>query len=831
MSEILKKEFPRKAFLKGSVVAVGGLAAAGSANAATGNTPFAARTPNDFVDLNDPRLTQVDMWIAITPENKIVITHGQAEFAGTPTGILMLTGEELNITDMSMMEYAHPESWLNSVGGGGGSNGISQRSTVARAAAAQAMRMLMDAASAKLGVPVSGLSASNGVITGGGKSVKYSELYGGKLFAFDLGKLTPAVTPAAGYIPGQGITKPVADYKLVGMSRHRIDIPDKVSGKYTYIQNVRIPGMVHARRVRPRGGGANTSQNHYPISIDESSIKNIPGAQVVRINNFVAVVAPKEYDAIQASAQLKVVWKSDPKFGDGGSGNFWSWLRTAGDTNTTNPARWTADTGGVEAAMASAAKTVSATYKYHYNTFAHIGPHCAIADVDVKNGSAIVYATGQAVGAGQGGPGGAPPAQMSAVLGAMTPPINIPANQIRSIWYEGSGSYGGGQIVQAAEEALVISATIGKPVRLQWMRWDVQGWDHWGPAHMYDIKMGADASGRIVASDITSYGQAGTGLDTTRELLGQITWPGTPGSGGPTPSDGGSTATPYGNTGYGSAYQFKRRVLAKSQPLYGGALRTSALRAPNTPQSYFASEQIVDELAYAMNMDPITFRKRNVDAASVVGARYLAILDGAVINHGYKPRVAFSGRPKQTGEVRKGTGIGIGTFASSQCACMLDVEVNVKSGKILAKHVTIAQNNGITVNLEGVTNQMSGAFIQGLSRALYEQATWNKERVTTLDWVSYPILRFKDTPTVKLVNVHPGKYTVVTPGDESLDVRAGNTAAFNSGWLLSGSGEPPTTVASSAVANAFFDATGVRIRQAPMNPATVRQVLKDAGVA
>jgi len=172
--------------------------------------------------------------------------------------------------------------------------------------------------------------------------------------------------------------------------------------------------------------------------------------------------------------------------------------------------------------MPSAVKTVSATYKYHYNTFGMIGPHCAIADVDVKNGSAIVYATGQAVGAGQGGPGGAPPAQMSTVLASMTPPINIPANQIRSIWYEGSGSYGGGQIVQAAEEALVISATIGKPVRLQWMRWDVQGWDHWGPAHMYDIKMGADASGRIVASDITSYGQAGTGLDTTRELLGQI---------------------------------------------------------------------------------------------------------------------------------------------------------------------------------------------------------------------------------------------------------------------------------------------------------------------
>src|SRR5262249_54581525 len=142
----------------------------------------------------------------------------------------------------------------------------------------------------------------------------------------------------------------------------------------------------------------------------------------------------------------------------------------------------------------------------------------------------------------------------------------------------------------------------------------------------------------------------------------------------------------------------------------------------------------------------------------------------------------------------------------------------------------ISQNNGITVNLEGVTTQMSGAAIQGLSRALYEQATWNKDRVTSLDWVSYPILRFKDSPTVTLVNVHPGKYTTVKPSDTTEDVQSGNSAGFNNGGLVCGSGEPPTTAVSSAVANAFFDATGVRIRQAPMNPLTVRQVLQDAGV-
>jgi len=318
-------------------------------------------------------------------------------------------------------------------------------------------------------------------------------------------------------------------------------------------------------------------------------------------------------------------------------------------------------------------------------------------------------------------------------------------------------------------------------------------------------------------------------MDTTRELLGQVAWPAVPANGGPTPSDGGSTSTPYGNTGYAKGFLFERRVLAKTQPLYGGSLKNSFLRAPNAPQSYFASEQIVDELAHALNMDPVAFRRQNIDPASVAGARWLSVLDAATIAAGWKPKVAASNLQK--GDVVTGRGVGLGTFAGSQTAIVADIEVNKKTGKIVAKHLYISQNNGITVNLEGVTTQMSGAAVQGLSRALYEQATWNKDRVTSLDWVSYPILRFKDAPKVTLINVHPGSYKVVTPGDESQDVIAGNTAAFTAGWDLTGSGEPPTTAVSSAVANAFFDATGVRIRQAPMNPATVRGTLKEAGAA
>jgi nicotinate dehydrogenase subunit B len=385
------KELSRKHFLKGSGALVVGFSAfastAGKAAAATGNTPFSARTPADYL----PNLQTIDSWIAVTADNKVIVTHGEPEFAGTPTGILMLVGEELN-TNMDQMIYARPESWLNSTGGGGGSGGISQRSTQIRAAAAYAKQQLLNMASTQLGVPVSSLTVSGGVVSGGGKTATYGQLIGGKNFNYTM-PLDPANSTSATatqYIPGAGITKPVSQYQLVGKQVRRIDIPAKVNGTYTYVHNIRVPGMVHARNVRPRGASANSSQSHFPLSVDPTSISHIPGAQVVQINNFLAVWAPKEYDAIQAASQLKVVWKSDPKFGDGGSGNYWSWLRTAGDTNTQNPARYTADTGGVPAALASAAKTVSATYRYHYNNFVPIGPHAAVADVNGTT-SATVY--------------------------------------------------------------------------------------------------------------------------------------------------------------------------------------------------------------------------------------------------------------------------------------------------------------------------------------------------------------------------------------------------------------------------------------------------------
>jgi nicotinate dehydrogenase subunit B len=783
--------FGRKTFLKGGGALIVGFSMAGSALAANGNTPFASRGPQDYL----PDLTQVDSWITLNADNTVTVTHGETELGhGTPTGILQIVAEEMDM-NMSQMKYAHPETWLNATGGGSGSGGISSRSTQIRAAAALAKSTLLGMAATQLSVPVAGLTVTDGVVSGGGKTVKYGDLLGGKMFN---AKLTTQTTAT----PGQGIAKPVDQYKVVGTSPARIDIPNKVSGKYTYVHNVRVPGMVHARLVRPRGAGANAALNIRPKSVDETSIKHIPGAQVVRVQDALFVVAPKEYDAIQAAAQLKVVWNSDPKLP--GSGNFWSWLRQAGDTNTANPARYTADTGGVDNALKGAAQTVSANYRYPYNAHVPIGPQCAVADVRQDLNRATIYMSGQQLGG-------------VAEDVASIPGIGIPAANVRVIFYEGGSSYGTAQLVEAYYTAALVSMTVKKPVRMQWMRWDQHGFDEFGPAAMWDVKAGVDASGKLVGADWVTYGQASTAVKTVKETTGVATWPAVPGNGGPTPSDSAIYTIP------------QRRVLAKTQPLYSGSFKCSPLRAPNAPQSYFASEQIIDELAHAANMDPVAFRRLNIDGTTVGGARWLSVMDASTMAAGWKPKVAASNLQK--GDVVTGRGFGFGTFASTQVGMVADVEVNKKTGKIVAKHLYMAQNNGLTVNPQLVGNQMSGAAIQGLSRAMYEQVTFDKERINSLDWVSYPLLRFKDSPKLTLLNVHPGKYTYIDPGSTTTDVRDGNTRALAQGWALSGSGEPPTAAVGSAVANAFFDATGVRIRQAPMNPANVRSALKAAGVS
>jgi CO/xanthine dehydrogenase Mo-binding subunit len=552
--------------------------------------------------------------------------------------------------------------------------------------------------------------------------------------------------------------------------------------------------MVHGRIVRPRGQGAyGDGTNPVPVTVDPTSIAHIPNAQIVHVGNFLGVVAPKEFDAIQAAAQLKVAWSTPPTIAAVGN-IFGSWRRA--DSAGQVPARIAAQSGGsVDAAMASAAHTWSNTFKFAYNMHAPIGPNAALADV--SSTGAIIY-THVKDGYGTSRP------KISAVL-------KMDPSRVRIVYFKGASSFGGGaQHVDTGESAAIMSQALGKPVRVQYMRWDEHGWDNYSPITMWDIRGGVDANGMLVALDGTSFGHASYSVTPTESMTSSVT-----GIALPTGSGSGPGDTTYSGTQYNIT---NRRITGKTVTVLNNGFKNSSLRAPNALQTCFASEQLIDHLAYLAGQDPYQFRLNNISSAplgtganqSVAGTnpgmwQWRDALNGAATAANWKPKVANS--VKQTGDIRTGRGIAIGGFANSQAAVVADIQVSMKSGKIVATHLTSAQVAGLSVAPALIENQQSGALIMGLSRSLYEGVVFNTQRVTSLDWVTYPLLRFKDSPTVTTVVV---QRTDIQP---------------------TGSGEPPTAPVGAAIANALFDATGVRVTQAPMTPAVVKAAFKAAGVA
>jgi CO/xanthine dehydrogenase Mo-binding subunit len=397
-----------------------------------------------------------------------------------------------------------------------------------------------------------------------------------------------------------------------------------------------------------------------------------------------------------------------------------------------------------------------------------IGPSCAIADV--RGGNATILCSTQAPYSAR--------SSIATTLGFTDPKM------VRLQMFEGSGCYGHSCYDDAAHAAAVMSQAVGKPVRVQFMRHDEHGWDNYAPAQVTDVRAGIDANGKLVAYDYTGYFHGWMSTETTQELLGQ------------------KVATPYvpsdtENTGAQYAIA-NRKVATKAIPsLNSGFPKGVWMRAPGAPQALFASEQVIDELAVAAGQDPIAFRKANVS-----GDRWAGVLDAAAKASNWTPRVANS--QKQSGTLLTGRGIAIGGFSGTYTAILAEIEVNTKTGKITAKHLYGAQDAGLTVNPGLVENQIEGCLVQGCSRALVEEVKFSKSNVTSLDWTSYPVLRFKDAPNVTPIVV------------QRTDLPS------------SGSGEPTTAGVPAAIANAFFDATGVRVRQYPMTPAVVRAALKAA---
>jgi len=737
-------QFPRRDLLKAGGALMIGLSCGSALFAQEPDAVAFAAGP----DQPDPK--RLDTWLAIHSDNTATIFIGFVELGqGCSTALLQIAAEELDL-DMSQVKSVRMETHsAPNQGGTVASSSIARGGPRVRAAAAEARFALFTLAAKKLNSPLSSLTVSKGIVSVVGNpkhSVTYGELTGDK----------PLDIPFTGKAP----LKPPAEYKIVGTSVPRRDVPDKVSGKYVYMQHVRVPGMLHGRVVRPRGQAA-YGAGAKVLDIDESSIRNIAGAQIVRRRDFVGVVAPSEWDAVRAAQQLKITWDTTPSLS--GSAGLFEQMRNAKTTD-----KVVLERGDVATALGRAAHVVSETCRGPYQSHAPFGPNCALADVEP--GSAQVMCSTQNLYETRG--------KIAVVLGMAVEKVKIQ-------YFEGSGTYGHSCYDDVAEAAAIMSQAVGKPVRVQFMRWDEHGWDNYGPAHLADIRAGVDSDGNLVAYEYHGYQHVWIWTETSEQLA-----LGTPASEMDAPVSQG--VTPFN---VGGMYSIPNmRLVNHRVPGLSGYLKGSYLRSPLDISFSFTSEQAIDQLAYLAGMDPLSFRQRNIK-----DARWLGVLNAVAKSAGWTPRKAASNL--SGAKIVKGRGVAVGTHISSYGAAVADIEVDKETGQIVAKHMYGALDAGLVINPGFVENQISGMLVQATSRILKEEVTFTKANVTSLDWNSYPILGFEECPEVTAV--------VVQHLDEKSD----------------GAGEELTGPAAAAIANAFFDATGVRMSEYPLTPNRVKAAL------
>jgi CO/xanthine dehydrogenase Mo-binding subunit len=698
-----------------------------------------------------PDAKQVDTWLAIGADNIATLYIGFVELGqGTTTALPQVAAEELDL-DLDQVRTVQADTNVTpNQGGTYSSASIARGSPQVRAAAAEARRALLQMASQHLGAPVEQLQVSRGNVLVKGdrhKRVTYGQLVGGKLFNLQ--------------VSGKAPVKPPSSYRTVGLPLPRKDVPAKVKGEYGYIQHQRLEGMLHARVVRPRGQRA-YGAGAKVLSVDESSISAIPGARVLQRGDFIAVAAPLEWDAIRAARQLKVVWDSAPTLP--GAQRLYEQMRADKTTDTVVTNR-----GDVAQAFAGAAQTVAFSARCPYQAHAPFAPNCALADV--RPDGALVICTSQ---------------DIYNLRHELSPILGLPDAKIRVQFVDASGTYGHSCYDDVGQAAAIASQLAGRPVRLQFMRWDEHGWDTYGPAHVGDVKVAASADGKIIGYQYDGWQHNWSQVEVAQQLA-----MGTAATEWPTfPSQQVATGT------CGGQYAIANLKLVNHHVPGQGYLRGAWLRSPLDLSFAFTSEQAVDQLAYQLGLDPYEFRRRNI-----ADERWLGVLDGAAKAAGWTPRRAFQG---QGGDVVSGRGIGLGTHLQSWGGAVAEIEVTKSTGKVRVKHLYGAIDAGLVVNPGNVEAQITGQLVQTTSRMLLEEVKFDEHGVTSLDWNGYPILRFEDCPDVTPVIVQ----RVNEPSQ--------------------GAGEEVMAAAAAAIANAFFDATGVRMSEFPLTPERVRAALKTA---
>jgi nicotinate dehydrogenase subunit B len=771
----------RRNFLKGSGLLVVSFSAAAAAGPfAPLATTVSAQAAGPYPD---PDFRQLDSWIVIHEDSTATFYVGKTDCGqGTGTAFRQMMSDELDIAYNKTTCIMGSTDVTVDQGGSGGSDAIQTDGWPMRRVAAEARRVLVEMASVRFAVPVDQLVVSEGVVSvkaDPSRKATYGELIGGKRFNVTLtGDNINATT-------GVAKVKPVQELKIVGQSPQRYDIPAKVDGSLKWAVDVKLPGMVHARNVKPPVAGAKL------ISIDESSVRDIPGfVKVVSKGNYVAVVCEREEQAVRAARQLKVNWQkpATPSFPT--SEGLYKYMRSATPTSTQKPSV----VGDPDAALTAAAQIIEAEYDVPFQGHTAIAP--AHATADPSNGQLTIYSNdmksyGMRTGVAQF--------------------LGIPKEQVRVIWMEGPQGYGRTAADDAGFEAAFLAKEIGRPVRMQWMRHEETAWDTKGPAFTFKLRGGLDAQGNLIALDYNAqsadychlgYNEAETVL--IAQLMG--TRRSTPAAG--------SAASPS------EMYAIPNRRVATqvvSMPLvWETPLRTGNLRDPNGPQVTFAGESFIDEMAAAAKADPVEFRLRlltasRTDDSGFKRARSIAVVKAAAEAYGWDTRV--SPTSPGTGAILTGRGIAYAFRNQTVVAQIAEVEVNRRTGHVWVKRLVCAHDCGLVINPQGLRGTIEGGMLHSLSRALHEEVRFDTEKVTSVDWSSHPTLTHADTPAridVVLVNGDPNPNRPDLPHY--------------------GAGETVCKPLIAAVGNAIYDATGVRLRRVPFRDARVLAALKAARV-
>jgi CO/xanthine dehydrogenase Mo-binding subunit len=792
VEEILEKQSgstSRREFLKRSGLFVVSFSAAAMTNATllgAAAVPQGGAGAQGTGPYPDPDFKSLDSWIVIHEDSTATFYVGKTDGGqGTGTAFRQMMCDELDIAfDQSSLIMGRTDITVDQ-GGSGGSDGIQTDGWPMRRVAAEARRVLLEMASQRFGMPVDQLTVREAVITvrnDPSKRVTYGELIGGKRFNVTLtGANINATT-------GVAKVKPVQDLKIVGQPLQRYDIPPKVDGTLKWAVDAKVPGMLHARNVKPPVAGAKL------IRIDESSVRSIPGfVKVVSKGNYVAVVCEREEQAIRAARELKVEWQKPATASFPTSEGVYQYIREAQPTSVTRSRTGNSDViGDPDAALASAAKVVQGEYEYPFQGHTAIGPAHAMADP--SNGQMTIWSNDM---------------KSYGLRNGVAEFLSMPRENVRVMWQDGPQLYGRTAADDAGFEAAYLAKELGRPVRLQWMREEETAWDSKGPAFTFKLRGGLDAQGDVIALEylarVVDYAHIGYNEPDT-VLIAQLmgTRPAQPASGGAAPP-----AELY-------AIPNRRRTTeVVSLPLvWETPLRLGNLRDPNGPQTTFAGESFIDELAAAAKEDAVQFRLKLLTGSTEEDsgfkrARSIAAVKAAAAAYGWDTRPS----PKPVGIGRTLTGRGVAYCYRQETIVVniAEVEVNLESGHVWAKRLVCAHDCGLVINPDGLRHTIEGNLLYGLSRALHEEVRFDTEKVTSVDWISHPTLRHADTPAqidVVLVNGDPN------PNRSDLPPY--------------GAGEAACRSVAAAVANAIYDATGVRIRRVPFRDDRVLAALRSA---